>query len=215
MIKVLGGQNTLLDHYIAEVRDVEVQKDSLRFRHNMRRMGEIFAYEISKTLEYTDKEVITSLGEAQVPVLVEYPVLITILRTGLPIQQGLLSYFDKSQNGFISAYRKYEKGDFEIQIEYVSCPDISGKTIIVSDAMLATGESVVKALRELLNTGKPKHIHVVSILAGEEGVEKLKKTFAREKITLWVGAIDSELTAQAYLVPGLGDAGDLAFGEKD
>lgn len=215
MIKVLGNQNTLLDQYIAQLRDVEVQKDSLRFRKNLERIGEIFAYEVSKTLNYEDMEITTSLGQARVPVISDRLVLVTILRAGLPLHQGFLNFYDGAQNGFVSAYRKYNKEEFSIQIEYVSCPDLKDKVLILTDAMLATGESLVRALKHLLVNGQPKHIHVVTVLSGEEGIEKIKKNFTGKNLTLWTGAIDDEVTAKAYLVPGLGDAGDLAFGEKD
>lgn len=215
MLKVLGNKNTLFDHYLAQLRDVDIQQDSLRFRRNLERIGEIFAYEISKELEFRDTEVATSLGVSNVAVLASEPVLITILRAGLPIHQGMLNMFDKAQNGFISAYRKYDKEEFTIKIEYVSCPDLSGKTVILTDAMMATGESVVQAMRELTEYGEPAHIHLVNVLASEEGVEKIKRTFSQDKVTIWVGAIDHEMTAKAYLVPGLGDAGDLAYGSKE
>lgn len=215
MLKILGNKNTIIDHFIAQLRNAEVQTDSLRFRRNLERIGEIFAYEISKELEYTEKEVSSTLGTSQVPVLKTEPVLITILRAGLPLHQGMLNIYDKAQNGFISAYRKYDKEEFTIKIEYVSCPDITGKVVILSDALMATGESVAQAMHELTAHGDPKHIHVVSVLAAEEGIERIKKTFSDKKVSIWVGAVDSEMTAKAYLVPGLGDAGDLAFGSKE
>jgi len=216
MIKIIGNKNTIFDQYIAEIRDVEIQKDSLRFRKNLERMGEIFAYEISKHLTYEVKEVQTSLGVANVPVLKAYPVLATILRAGLPIHQGLLNYYDKAGNAFISAFRKYRKsGKFVIEIEYSSSPILEGKQLILSDAMLATGSSMVLTYKELLNHGKPKHTHIVAVLASAEGIEYIKKHLPAKDFTLWVGAVDDELTAQAFIVPGLGDAGDLAFGRKN
>lgn len=215
MVKILGNKNTLLDQYIAEIRDIEIQKDSMRFRKNLERIGEIFAYEVSKSLKYEVKEVQTSLGLADVPVLKEYPVLATILRAGLPLHKGLLNYFDKSENAFISAFRKYRKsGKFVIEIEYLSSPDLDGKYLILSDAMLATGSSMVLAYKELLNNGKPLHTHIIAALASIEGIEYIKKFLPAKAYTLWVGAVDDELTAQAFIVPGLGDAGDLAFGRK-
>jgi uracil phosphoribosyltransferase len=215
MVNILGNKNTVLDQFMAQLRDAEVQKDSMRFRRNLERMGEIFAYEISKVLSYEKREVITQLGSAEVPILTEKLVLLTILRAGLPLHQGLLNIFDNAQNGFISAYRKYNEDGFNVHVEYVSCPNLENKTVILSDPMLASGESAVKAIRALAEFGKPKHIHLVCVLASEVGVEKIRKTFSRKDLTIWLGAIDMEMTAQAYLVPGLGDAGDLAFGEKE
>ncbi|HRY31805.1 MAG TPA: uracil phosphoribosyltransferase [Bacteroidales bacterium] len=215
MVKNLGQQHSILNQYIAEIRDERVQQDSLRFRRNLERIGMFFGYRISETLVYEKKEITTTLGVAEVPVLTDYPVLATILRAGLPLHQGLLNVFDKSENAFISAYRMYHKdGRFSIQIEYSSTPDVEGKVVILSDSMLATGASMVLAYKELLTNGKPKHTHIISILASTEGVEYLKRSLPGSDITLWVGAIDEELTAQAYIVPGLGDAGDLAYGKK-
>ncbi len=216
MVKILGNNNTIFDQFMAEIRDAEIQKDSLRFRRNLARIGEIFAYEISKHLPFEEKEVQTSLGMAIVPVLKANPVLATILRAGLPIHQGLLNYFDQAGNAFISAFRKYRKsGKFVIEIEYSSSPILEGKHLILSDTMLATGSSIVLTYKELLNHGKPLHTHIVAALASAEGIEYLKKHLRPKDYTLWVGAVDDELTAQAYIVPGLGDAGDLAFGRKN
>ena len=215
MIKNLGSQLSVLNQFIAELRSEEIQKDSMRFRRNLERCGEIFAFEISRKLAYKDQEVITSLGSAIIPLLKEYPVLGTILRAGLPLHQGLLNIFDKSENAFVSAYRKYRKdGEFTIKIEYISAPELTDRVLILSDPMLATGLSISLAYRELIARGKPSHTHIVSVLASTEGVEYMKKHFSSSNVTLWVGAIDDELTAQAYIVPGLGDAGDLAYGKK-
>ncbi|HZK07706.1 MAG TPA: uracil phosphoribosyltransferase [Bacteroidales bacterium] len=215
MVINLGKENSILNQFIAELRDTEVQNHSMQFRKNMERVGEIFAYEISKRLEYETKEVITPLGSAEVSALKTYPVLATILRAGLPFHQGLLNFFDKSENAFISSYRKHHKdGSFEIQIEYVSKPDLEGRTLILIDPMLATGLSMGLACRELIGDMKPLHIHMVSIVASVEGVNYIKRNFSSTEVTMWVGAIDDELTAQAYIVPGLGDAGDLAYGKK-
>jgi len=215
MIHILENQESLLSQYIAEVRDVEMQKDSMRFRKNMERLGEIFAYEISKKLNWEKKEVITPLGEAQCKVLKEQPVIATILRAGLPMHQGILNYFDRAENAFISAYRKHHKnGSFTIQIEYASCPPIDQKVLILSDPMLATGASMVLTYKELLSKGKPSHTHIVSVLASAQGIDYVKKHLPIGSFTLWVGAVDDELTAKAYIVPGLGDAGDLAYGSK-
>ena len=215
MVNILSNSNSILNHYIAEIRDAEIQKDSLRFRRNLERLGAIFAYEISKELKYEIREVITSLGIANVPILVEYPVLATILRAGLPFHQGFLNTYDKAENAFISAYRKTHKDHtFSIQIEYASCPDITGKTVILSDTMIATGSSTLMSYKELVAHGKPKHTHIASILASHEGIDYLKKHLPQQDITFWIGVIDDEMTAQSYVVPGLGDAGDLAFGRK-
>jgi uracil phosphoribosyltransferase len=215
MIKNLGLNDSILNQYIAEIRDNVIQVDSLRFRYNLERISEIFAYEISKTLEYEKREVITPLGSAEVPVLKEYPVLIPVLRAGLPMHKGLQNIFDKSESAFISAYRKVEKNQkFVIKVEYVCSPDLTGKTVILSDPMMATGASIVSVYKELITLGKPAHFHIVIIIASAEGVDHIKKSLPDKEVTLWVGAIDDELTAKAYIVPGLGDAGDLAFGKK-
>lgn len=215
MLNNLGKQNSLFNQFIAEIRDEQIQKDSMRFRRNMERLGEIFAYELSKKMEFEAKEVTTSLGIAEVPMLKQQPVIASILRAGLPFHMGLLSYFDKAENAFISAYRKHDKqGNFEIQIEYVSCPEITDKILIIADPMLATGASMVKTYKELITYGKPKHTYFASVLASVEGIDYVKKHLSTDDVSIWVGAIDSELTAQAYIVPGLGDAGDLSFGSK-
>lgn len=215
MMHNLGKKGSLLNQYIAELRDVNIQKDSMRFRRNMERVGEIFAYEISKTLEWEEKEVITSLGSANCRVLKNQPVIATILRAGLPMHQGILRFFDQAENAFISAFRKHHKnGRFDIQVEYTSSPDITDKVLILSDPMLATGASMVLSYKELIRKGIPRHTHFVSAVASVQGIEFLKKNIVRENYSLWVGAVDDELTAQAYIVPGLGDAGDLAFGSK-
>lgn len=215
MVNVLCENNSLLNQFIAEIRDAEIQKDSMRFRRNLERIGEIFAYEISKHLRYETTEVVTSLGIANVPVPTDFPVLATILRAGLPFHQGFLNYFDKSENAFVSAYRKYHKDhSFTIQIEYASAPQMEGKVLILSDPMIATGASTLLTYKELITKGKPRHTHLAGILASQEGLTYLKKNLSMNDVTLWVGAVDDELTAQAYIVPGLGDAGDLAFGKK-
>ncbi len=215
MVHVLGHHNSVFNQFIAEIRDEEIQKDSMRFRRNMERLGEIFAYEVSKHLEYEKKEITTSLGIAEVPVLKKQPVIASILRAGLPFHQGMLNYFDKAESAFISAYRKHNKsGNFDIQVEYVSCPELTDKVLILSDPMLATGASMVKTYKELILNGKPIHTHIVSVLSSAEGIDYLHKHLSIYDVSIWTGAIDDELTAQAYIVPGLGDAGDLAFGEK-
>jgi uracil phosphoribosyltransferase len=215
MIKELGKQDSIFNQFLMELRDAGIQSDSLRFRSNLKRMGEIFAYEISKTFEYKEVEVTTPLGSLNMRVPVEQPVLATILRAGLPVHEGMLNFFDGATSGFVSAYRKYSKDEkFSIKLDYISAPSIDNKILIVSDPMLATGGSLVASLNGLLETGTPKHIHVVSMLASDEGIARVKKKFSLKNLTIWVGAIDAELTAQAFIVPGLGDAGDLAYGKK-
>jgi len=214
MIYELGKENSILNEFIAEMRDVEVQKDSMRFRRNLERAGEICAYEISKKLEWVKKEVTTPLGIAKVPVLKQQPVIATILRAGLPFHQGLLNIFDRAENAFLSAYRKHHPdGTFEVQVEYMACPDLNGKTLILCDPMLASGNSIELAYKTIKRNGVPKNIHIASVIASEEGIEYVQKHLPNNTI-IWACAIDEELTAQAYIVPGLGDAGDLAFGTK-
>tara|TARA_B100000678_G_C18107127_1_gene461252 strand:+ start:29 stop:688 length:660 start_codon:yes stop_codon:yes gene_type:complete len=215
-VKNLGLENSIFNHYIAEIRDSLVQKDRMRFRTNLNRMGQILGYEISKTLKYEEREVITPLGQAFVPVLKDFPVLTTVLRAGLPLHDGLLQVFDRSDNGFISAYRMHHKdNEFEIKVEYASCPSLYERTLILSDTMLATGNSMVLSFQTLIEEyGTPEHVHFVSVIGSSEGVEYLRKN-VEIPATLWIGAIDEEMTAQSYIVPGLGDAGDLAFGQKD
>lgn len=214
MVKIFSEENSLINVYIAELRDVNIQQDSMRFRRNLERLGEIIAYEISKTLEYETREVTTPLGVAFVPILKKQPVIATILRAGLPVHQGLLNYFDRAENSFVSAYRKHHKDNsFEIKIEYLSSPDIDGKVLILCDPMLATGASMYLAYKALLSKGKPKHIHVIGLVASMEGLNYVKSHFP-ENTSFWLGAVDEEMTAKSYIVPGLGDAGDLAFGVK-
>jgi len=216
MIHELGQQNSILNQFIAELRDVNVQNDFMRFRRNLERCGEIFAYELSKVLSYQTVQVQTPLGTADVSVPTNNVVLATILRAGLPLHQGMLNYFDKAQNAFISAYRKYDKdGTFRIQFEYISCPSIEGKTLVLIDPMLATGASMLLAYKALLEHGKPLHTHIVAVIGSKEGVNYMKCNLSPSEATIWVGAIDDELTVKSYIVPGLGDAGDLAYGKKD
>ena len=213
MVVNLSEQYSLLSDWISEIRDIEVQKDRMRFRRNLERIGEVAAFEISKTLPFVEKEVQTPLGTALVKVLKEQPVITTILRAGLPMHQGLLSFFDKADNGFISAYRKHQRdGSFEISLDYVSCPELEGRVVIVSDPMLATGASLVKTIQYLREEGHPSEIHIVVAIACTVGIEFVLRSEPQCKI--WCGAIDDELTAKGYIVPGLGDAGDLAFGTK-
>lgn len=211
----LNQQNSVLNKFIAEIRDKSIQKDSLRFRRNLERIGEVFAYEISKTLNYHTEEVHTPLGIAQCNLPFDNIVVSTILRAGLPLHTGILNYFDNAQNAFIAAYRKYGKDNkFDINLEYITAPSIDGKVLILADTMLATGASVVLAYNKLTEHGSPSHTHFVCPIASCYGVEYMSKNLPHKNITLWVGAIDEELTNKSYIVPGLGDAGDLAFGSK-
>ena len=213
MVVNLSEQYSLLSDWISELRDVEVQGDRLRFRRNLERIAEVAAYEISKGLLYAEKEVQTPLGLASGKVLRDQPVIATILRAGLPMHQGLLNFFDKADNAFISAYRKHQRdGSFEISLDYVSCPELEGRVVIISDPMLATGASLVKTIQFLREEGHPSEIHVVVAIACTVGIEYVLRTEPNCKI--WCGDIDDELTAKGYIVPGLGDAGDLAFGTK-
>ncbi|RMF31822.1 MAG: uracil phosphoribosyltransferase [Bacteroidetes bacterium] len=199
--------------FLKELRDVEVQQDSMRFRKNLERLGELFAYEISKTLTYREVEVQTPLGIATVQVPADRIVLATILRAGLPMHQGMLNVFDRAANAFVSAYRMHHKdGTFEINLEYISCPPLDDAVLILTDPMLATGASMKVALEELLQNGKPRKIHIVTAIAAKQGLTYIRRLFPKAHV--WMGACDEELTARAYIVPGLGDAGDLCFGEK-
>jgi uracil phosphoribosyltransferase len=213
MVINLSKEHSLVSNWVAELRDVTIQTDRMRFRRNLERIGEVAAFEISKKLPYQKKEVQTPLGIAVCEVLEEQPVLATILRAGLPLHQGLLSYFDKADNAFVSAYRKHnQEGSFEILLEYLSCPEIDNRIVIISDPMLATGASLVKTIKYLKEEGNPKAIHIVTAIACTVGIEYLKREVP--EAIVWCGAIDDELTAKGYIVPGLGDAGDLSFGCK-
>ncbi len=214
MVTILSKEHSIVNQFISEIRSASIQQDRMRFRRNMERLGEIFAYEISKRLAYQETEIITPLGISRIPVLARQPVLATILRAGLPLHQGLLNYFDRADNAFISAYRKHHKdGTFDIKLEYLSCPTLKGCTLILSDPMLATGSSMVLTYKSMLERGAPEHTHIVCAIASAQGVNYVKRHLSTH-VSLWVGAIDDELTAQSYIVPGLGDAGDLAFGIK-
>ncbi|HPF50009.1 MAG TPA: uracil phosphoribosyltransferase [Draconibacterium sp.] len=214
-IKVLGHNHSILDQYLSEIRDINIQTDPLRFRDNLNRIGEIFAYEISKQVEFEVTDVITPLGVAKVPKLKTQPVLATILRAGLAMHNGLLRIFDRAENCFISAFRKYrDDGSFEIEFEYMASPSLDGKIVILSDPMLASGKSMEIGYEALFSKGTPAHIHLVAIIASEEGMNYIEDKIKAENVTLWLGAVDPEMTPHSYIVPGLGDAGDLAFGEK-
>ncbi len=214
-IKILGDNHSILDQYLAEIRDETIQKDPLRFRENMYRIGEIFAYEISKSLEFEVQEVTTPLGIAKVPKLKNQPVLATILRAGLSMHNGLLKIFDRAENCFISAFRKYSKnGDFEIEFEYMASPSLNDKVVILSDPMLASGKSMEIGYQALFSKGTPKHVHMVAIISSQPGVDYVVKNIKADNVTLWLGAVDAGMTSKSYIVPGLGDAGDLAYGAK-
>jgi uracil phosphoribosyltransferase len=215
MVNQLIKTNSILSQYVSEIRNIEIQNDRLRFRKNLERIGAIIAYEISKTLEYKSAGIETPLGVADCKILQSNIVIASILRAGIPMHNGILSVFDHADNAFISAYRKHEKnGSFKIKLEYVSKPDLKDKILLLCDPMMATGSSMGLTYKSLIKDGKPSHTHIVSAIASSEGVDYLKKNFSRSEMTLWTAAIDDELTAQAYIVPGLGDAGDLAYGKK-
>ncbi len=207
---------SLVSQYMAELRDVNVQKDMLRFRRNLERIGEIMAYEMSKRMRYRVEDVTTPLDVAKCHILDEEVVLATIFRAGIPFHKGFLDYFDHAQNAFVSAYRKYrEKENFDVFIEYIASPKIDGKTLVIADPMLATGASMELSYRALLTKGTPARIHVASIIASQTAIDYVRNTFPEDKTTVWVGAIDAEINSHSYIVPGLGDAGDLAYGIKE
>lgn len=213
MVINLSEQHSLISNWVGELRDIDIQNDRMRFRRNLERIGEAIAYEISKVLTFEEKEIQTPLGIATAKVLKEQPVLATILRAGLPLHQGILNFFDKADNAFISAYRKHNKdGSFEISLDYVSCPELENRVVIISDPMLATGSSLVKTIHFLKEEGRPREIHIVVAIACTVGIEYVKRE--EPSVTIWCGDIDDELTAKGYIVPGLGDAGDLAYGTK-
>jgi uracil phosphoribosyltransferase len=211
----LSLQNSLFNQFMAEIRDKEVQTDSMRFRRNLERVGEIMAYEISKTMVYEEGTVTTPLGVSVSRTLVSQPVLATILRAGLPLHQGFLNYFDKAENTFVSAYRIHHDDDdaFDVEVEYLASPILAGKTVILCDPMLATGSSMILAYKALLERGEPARVHVATVIASAQGIGFLERHMP-DTTTVWAGAVDTELTPRAYIVPGLGDAGDLAYGDK-
>ena len=214
MVIDLSKHHSLLNHWVAELRDVHVQNDRMRFRRNIERIGEVAAYELSKTLRFKSVDVTTPLGVASTSLLEEQPVLGTILRAGLPLHQGMLNYFDKADNTFISAYRKHHPdGSFEISLEYLSCPDLNNRILILCDPMLATGASLVETIQAIQKTYTPSQIHIVVTIASQKGIEHVEKELGAE-IPIWCAAIDPILNDKSYIVPGLGDAGDLAFGTK-
>jgi uracil phosphoribosyltransferase len=211
----LSQHHSVFNQFMAEIRDTKVQSDSMRFRRNLERVGEIMAYEISKTLAYEQRPVTTPLGVSQCHTLVSQPVLATILRAGLPLHQGFLNYFDRAENTFVSAYRIHHDNDdaFDVEVEYLASPDLEGKTVILCDPMLATGTSMLLAYKALLARGTPARLHLATVIASEQGVRFIQQNMPATT-TLWTGAVDKELTSRAYIMPGLGDAGDLAYGSK-
>ena len=215
MVREIGKASSLFNTFLKELRDKDIQSDRMRFRRNMEMVGQIFAYEISKEMDFSREEVTTPLGVADMKIISENPVLATILRAGLPLHQGMLNYFSSADCAYVSAYRKYRKNEkFDIKVDYISTTSLTNRVLIVSDPMLATGGSMSTSIKSLIEKGRPKHIHIVCLVASEEGILVIKRNFSLYNITIWVGAIDDELTAKAYIVPGLGDAGDLAFGTK-
>ena len=213
MVINLSEQHSLVSNWVGELRDTEVQQDRMRFRRNLERIAEVIGYEISKKLEWEEKEITTPLGISTCKVLAEQPVLATILRAGLAMHTGLLNFYDRGDNAFISAYRKHNAdGSFDIHMEYMSCPEIEDRTVIISDPMIATGSSLVKSIEFLKEEGNIKELHIVCAIACTVGIEYVSRAFP--KATIWCGDIDDEITAKGYIVPGLGDAGDLAFGAK-
>lgn len=209
-------KNSLISQYMTELRDVNIQKDMLRFRRNLERIGEIMAYEISKTLDYDTVDTLTPLAMAKSEVIATQVVLATIFRAGVPFHQGFLNYLDHAENAFVSAYRKYkEKENFDVCIEYLASPRIDGKTLILADPMLATGASMELSYRALLTKGTPAQIHVASVIASQQAVDYVAEHFPSDRTTIWIGAIDKEINSHSYIVPGLGDAGDLAYGIKE
>lgn len=218
MINIINLEKTdsVFNQYMAELRDVVIQQDRMRFRSNLERIGQVMAYEISKSFEYDDEEVNTPLGIKQIRTMHEQPVIATILRAGLPFHNGMLSMFDQADSAFIAAYRKYDKNeeDSEIRVEYFSSPDIEDRILILCDPLLATGESIVKTLNGLMEDMMPKEIHIAVAVASQDGLDYVERTMSRLPVTIWVGSVDEELTARAYVVPGIGDVGDLAYGEK-
>ena len=213
----LCENNSLVSQYMSELRDKEIQKDRLRFRANVHRLGQIMAYEISKTLDYKTIDTETPLAVAKTNVIDDQVVLATILRAGLPLHEGFLTFFDKAENAFVSAYRKYDAHDpnkFDVKTEYLACPSIAGKVLCIVDPMLATGLSMALAYKALIARGCPKHVHVASIVATDQAIEYVKQTIPNANLTVWACDIDHELNEHSYIVPGLGDAGDLLYGEK-
>ncbi|MDP2089725.1 MAG: uracil phosphoribosyltransferase [Flavobacteriaceae bacterium] len=214
IIHKFDSENSILNKFIAEIRDVEIQKDSMRFRRNIERIGEIMSYEVSKNLHYKPSDVTTPLGIKQIDKFENNIVLCSILRAGLPLHHGLLNYFDDAENAFISAYRKHTtETEFEIVVEYFASPSLDDKILILADPMLATGQSLISVFEGLKNHGTPKEIHIVSVIGSQTGIDNIKNSFPNS-VHLWIATVDEKLNDKGYIIPGLGDAGDLAFGKK-
>lgn len=211
----LGDENSILNQFISEIRDSQIQKDSMRFRRNIERIGEVLGYEFSRALSYSSKNVETPLGVKSMDLIQDQVVICSILRAGLPLHQGLLNYFDTAENGFISAFRKHEgdEDDFEVIVNYFAAPSLEGKVLVLSDPMLATGKTLENVLKALKGHGTPKQIHIVSVIGSKDGIDFVEKIFP-EQTHLWIAAIDPELNSRGYIIPGIGDAGDLAYGQK-
>ena len=209
-------EKSILNAYIAQLRDVDIQKDRMRFRRNLSRVGEILGYELSRELEYDVRQVVTPLGVKPCVLPKDPLVVCSILRAGLPLHEGLLNRFDDAQNTFISAYRRHREGshDFDIVVEYVASPSLEGKVLVIADPMLATGSSIIAVFEALKKYGTPKSVHIVSVIGSTQGVDNLAKHFASQPAQLWIATVDDTLNQDKYIVPGLGDAGDLAFGDK-
>ncbi|MDR2498508.1 MAG: uracil phosphoribosyltransferase [Tannerellaceae bacterium] len=212
----LGESGSILNQFVAEMRDIGIQKDRMRFRRNIERIGEIMAYEISRDFEYSPRSVTSPLGTAVMSLSSDRLVIGTILRAGLPFHQGFLNYWDMAENAFVSAYRKYkDRLNFDVHIEYIASPDLEGKTLILTDPMLATGSSMELAYKALLTKGEPRHTHLVSIISSKQAIAYMRDNLPDDRATIWTAAIDNELNDHSYIVPGLGDVGDLAYGEKE
>ena len=216
IVNDFSAKNSVLNQFISEVRNINIQQDRMRFRRNLERIGEVLAYELSKELTYTDRTINTPLGRKQIELVDEQPVLCSILRAGVPLHTGVLNYFDEAENTFISAFRKHEKnedGEFDVVVEYVATPNIDGKVLILIDPMLATGSSMYSVYEALKKYGTPKEIHIVAVIGSKQGVDYISEQFPKQT-KLWIATIDEKLNDRGYIVPGLGDAGDLAYGEK-
>ena len=216
MITIINKSNSLFNTFLSETRDEQIQKDSYRFRRNMERMGSIFAYEISKEMQFVDREVSTPFGIANEKVVAQSPVIISVLRSGLAVHQGVLNFFDSASGGFIAMSIDYDKkGNIQKHLEYISCPPINDREVILCDATIASGSSMSLAYKAMLTKGVPKHVHLISLIASKEGLANLRKKLPSKGVSIWLGAVDDVLTAKSFIVPGMGDAGDLAFGMKE
>lgn len=213
MVTILSERLSLVNNWINELRNLEIQNDRMRFRRNMERIGEVSAFEISKYLEYREIEITTPLNKITSNEIAVQPVVVTILRAGIPLFQGILNYFDKADCGFVAAYRKHDANDyFSIKQDYLTCPSIDNRPLVIADPMLATGASLIEAIKDLLNHGTPSQLHIVAAIASKQGLKAIETAYPN--IHIWIGALDEKLTEKGYITPGLGDAGDLCYGEK-